>query len=565
MASTNEFGPDSGGRIKGLTIVKPLVYGNIARYFGKKREEDGHTHQWTVYVKPYNNEDMSIYVKKVHFKLHESYNNPNRIVTKPPYELTETGWGEFEIVIKIYFHDSNERPVTIYHILKLFQSSPEIQQGKKNLVSEFYEEIVFQDPTALMQHLLSSTRPITLGTWRHESDFEAKKESTLKAIIESRNKIRHEVIDLKEKLTLAKETIAKFKDEIAKISKVVHHLANNKLGVCCAYMCRVFRSQDVHKQIRVSFQSCHQTNKPIGVEFFLAATAAVGAGIFTNPIDVIKIRLQLQGELEARGAYKTIYKNTFHAGYVIAKHEGILALQSGIRSALAFQVVLNGIRLGSYKIGRSYGITNNDDGKTSIIKTCLLSGIAGVVGCVLGSPFYLVKTQMQAQSTEATLAVGHQHNHTSDWSAFKGLWKEAGIAGLYQRWYANIPRVFIGSATQLTTFSLVGDWLKTFSIFDGHPFILTFCSALIGGSSVALTMQPFDVISIRLYNQGTDSNGNGLLYRNFNDAFVKILKKEGLFGLYKGIFPAWMRIAPHTVLCLCFYERLDRLYSEIIY
>lgn len=65
-----------------------------------------------MYVKAYNNEEMSSYVKKVHFKLHESYNNPNRIVTKPPYELTETGWGEFEIVIKIYFHDPNERPVS---------------------------------------------------------------------------------------------------------------------------------------------------------------------------------------------------------------------------------------------------------------------------------------------------------------------------------------------------------------------------------------------------------------------------------------------------------------------
>ena len=107
---------------QGLVIVKPIVFGNIARYFGKKREEDGHTHQWTVYVKPYANEDMSAYVKKIHFKLHESYANPNRIITKPPYELTETGWGEFEIVIKIYFHDPNERPVSIkyesnFHVL----------------------------------------------------------------------------------------------------------------------------------------------------------------------------------------------------------------------------------------------------------------------------------------------------------------------------------------------------------------------------------------------------------------------------------------------------------------
>lgn len=41
----------------------------------------------------------------------------------------------------------------------------------------------------------------------------------MKAIMEARNKIRLEVRDLKEKLTLAKETIAKFKEEIAKISK----------------------------------------------------------------------------------------------------------------------------------------------------------------------------------------------------------------------------------------------------------------------------------------------------------------------------------------------------------
>lgn len=195
-----DFGPDSGGRVKvsmnhfpfrfvlfyhfgcgfrlqGLTIVKPIVYGNVARSFGKKREEDGHTHQWTVYVKPYNNEDMSAYVKKVHFKLHESYANPNRILTKPPYEVTETGWGEFEVVIKLYFHDPTERPVTLYHILKLFQSpivDGEIstQDAKKMLTSESYEEIVFQEPTQLMQYCLNNSKPITQGQHVHDTDCE---------------------------------------------------------------------------------------------------------------------------------------------------------------------------------------------------------------------------------------------------------------------------------------------------------------------------------------------------------------------------------------------------------
>jgi len=34
------------------------------------------------------------------------------VVTKPPYEITETGWGEFEIIVKIFFIDPNERPVS---------------------------------------------------------------------------------------------------------------------------------------------------------------------------------------------------------------------------------------------------------------------------------------------------------------------------------------------------------------------------------------------------------------------------------------------------------------------
>lgn len=210
--------------MKGLTIVKPLIYGNVARSFGKKREEDGHTHQWTVYVKPYQNEDMSTYVKKIHFKLHESYANPNRVVTKPPFEVTETGWGEFEIVIKIHFHDPTERPVTMYHILKLFQSpilDGEVTttqiEGKKGLVSEQYEEIVFQEPTQLMQQLLTNVQPVTTGAWKHDTDFEEKKVQSLENIIETKAKIKSEITLLKDKLKLARETIAKFKTEMAKV------------------------------------------------------------------------------------------------------------------------------------------------------------------------------------------------------------------------------------------------------------------------------------------------------------------------------------------------------------
>ncbi|XP_039516473.1 YEATS domain-containing protein 4 isoform X1 [Pimephales promelas] len=218
-----EFGPDSGGRVKGVTIVKPIVFGNVARYFGKKREDDGHTHQWTVYVKPYRNEDMSAYVKKIQFKLHESYGNPLRVVTKPPYEITETGWGEFEIIIKIFFIDPNERPVTLYHLLKLFQSDSSAMP-KKTVVSEFYDEMIFQDPTAMMQQLLNTTRQLTLGAYKHETELShvavAELEIRTREKVEAaKKKTSLEIVELKERLKASRENINFLKGEIRRLEE----------------------------------------------------------------------------------------------------------------------------------------------------------------------------------------------------------------------------------------------------------------------------------------------------------------------------------------------------------
>jgi YEATS domain-containing protein 4 len=55
---------------------RSIVYGSIATPI--KKPETEHTHKWALYLRGYNNEDISYYVKKVVFKLHESFVNPNR-------------------------------------------------------------------------------------------------------------------------------------------------------------------------------------------------------------------------------------------------------------------------------------------------------------------------------------------------------------------------------------------------------------------------------------------------------------------------------------------------------
>uniref|UniRef100_UPI00358EF855 YEATS domain-containing protein 4-like isoform X2 n=1 Tax=Myxine glutinosa TaxID=7769 RepID=UPI00358EF855 len=163
-----ELWPASGGRAKGVTIVKALVYGNVSRFFGKKRKEDGHTHQWTMYVKPFHNEDMSTYV-------------------------------------------------TVYHHLKLYHNEPNIMLGKKALVSEFYDEMIFQDPTAMMQQLLMMSRQLTLGPHKHETDFGDLEARTIERLGSARRKIGAEIAIMKEKLRASHEAVQKHKEEIRRL------------------------------------------------------------------------------------------------------------------------------------------------------------------------------------------------------------------------------------------------------------------------------------------------------------------------------------------------------------
>lgn len=80
------------------------------------------------------------------------------------------------------------------------------------------------------------------------------------------------------------------------------------------------------------------------MDFIVGGLAGVGAGIFSNPFDVVKTRMQLQGELRARGQHAVYYKSIPHAMYTIVKHDGLSALQKGLVPALWFQLFVNGVR-----------------------------------------------------------------------------------------------------------------------------------------------------------------------------------------------------------------------------
>ncbi|KAF7335318.1 Yeats family protein [Mycena sanguinolenta] len=200
-------------RVRGLNIYRPIIYGNTAMVLNPKQREalaataPDHTHTWTVAVRGAASapdqdivggaDDLSHFIKRVTFKLHDTYPNPSRNVDKPPFEVTETGWGEFEIQIRITFvPDAGEKPITLYHHLKLHpwtaSGDPEIPPLdaaiKAGPVHSWqYDELVFNDPFQTFLATLTAHPPTQLVRSRrkpvpfhlaHQGGFEASKGGT---------------------------------------------------------------------------------------------------------------------------------------------------------------------------------------------------------------------------------------------------------------------------------------------------------------------------------------------------------------------------------------------------
>lgn len=297
------------------------------------------------------------------------------------------------------------------------------------------------------------------------------------------------------------------------------------------------------------------------MDFAIGGLAAVGAGLFTNPLEVLKTRMQLQGELQARGKHAVHYRNVFHAGYVIAKHDGVLALQAGLVPALWFQLFINGIRLGCYTMLTERGFMTDKEGNIIFYKSVFYGGICGTGGAFVGSPLYLVKTHLQARAAKE-IAFGHQHDHGGMIKGITNIYKSQGFLGLFRGSSASLPRAFFGSTAQLTSFDYCKQWLHNYPEFRKSPLLTTLVSSLVGGVAVAVVMTPFDLVSTRIYNQGVDAQGKGLLYRGYLDCVWKIWKSEGFFGFYKGLGACYFRLGPHTVLCLVFWDQLKEYYNN---
>ncbi|MCJ1462676.1 Mitochondrial oxaloacetate carrier protein [Pseudocyphellaria aurata] len=258
--------------------------------------------------------------------------------------------------------------------------------------------------------------------------------------------------------------------------------------------------------------------------FIAGGLAACGAVTVTHGFETVKIRLQLQGELQSKQEAPRLYKGVFHGVSVILRNEGPRGLFRGIGGAYVYQMVLNGCRLGFYEPLRK-GMTTAifKDANVQSLGVNIFSGAAsGILGAAAGSPFFLVKTRLQSFSP--SLPVGTQHGYKNTVDGLRQIGRGEGIRGLYRGVGAAMVRTGFGSSVQLPTYFFAKRRL----------------------------VRHLDTVMSRMYNQ------TGNLYSGVMDCVLKTVKTEGVLAIYKGFFAHLARILPHTILTLTLAEQTNK-------
>jgi len=295
-----------------------------------------------------------------------------------------------------------------------------------------------------------------------------------------------------------------------------------------------------------------------GAEFVLAGASACAAITLINPVDVVKTRLQLQGELAERGAGPggAAYRGVAQALWRIGTTEGPRGLQRGLCAAWLLQFSNVGCRFGCYDLLKSaLGVR---PGESSMPSLLALAGCSGAVAGLVSNPFFLLKTRFQAAGSED---VRHQHETPTIRGAFADIGRKDGPRGYWRGTSAFVPRVMAASSVQLATYDECKLLIARLTgAPDGVP--THFGAAMLAGIAVTLAMQPFDIVAVRLMNQRVGEQGAGELYSGPVDCAAKTLRSEGPAGLFKGTLASYLRFGPYCVLTFVFLEEARRQWDR---
>jgi solute carrier family 25 aspartate/glutamate transporter 12/13 len=151
--------------------------------------------------------------------------------------------------------------------------------------------------------------------------------------------------------------------------------------------------------------------------------------IFTNPLEIVKIRLQVQGEIS-----KSVEGTPRRSAMWIVRNLGLVGLYKGASACLLRDVPFSAIYFPTYNhLKRDY-FGESQTKKLGILQLLTAGAIAGMPAAYLTTPCDVIKTRLQVEARKG------ESSYTGLSHAAKTIWKEEGFKAFFKGGPARIMR-----------------------------------------------------------------------------------------------------------------------------
>ncbi|KAL5820026.1 hypothetical protein ACOSQ4_023868 [Xanthoceras sorbifolium] len=313
----------------------------------------------------------------------------------------------------------------------------------------------------------------------------------------------------------------------------------------------------------------------MGVKGFVeGGIASIVAGCSTHPLDLIKVRMQLQGEnnapihsLRPALAFQNTTTTTIHhpppprvgpvtVGVRIFQQEGVAALFSGVSATVLRQTLYSTTRMGLYEIFKRKW-TDPETRNITLTRKIAAGLIAGGIGAAVGNPADVAMVRMQA---DGRLPVAQRRNYKSVVDAITRMAKQEGVTSLWRGSSLTVNRAMLVTASQLASYDQIKETILEKGLMrDGLGTHVT--ASFAAGFVAAVASNPVDVIKTRVMNMKVEP-GAAPPYTGALDCALKTVRAEGPMALYKGFIPTISRQGPFTVVLFVTLEQVRKLLKD---
>ncbi|KAK1088453.1 putative mitochondrial 2-oxoglutarate/malate carrier protein [Friedmanniomyces endolithicus] len=282
--------------------------------------------------------------------------------------------------------------------------------------------------------------------------------------------------------------------------------------------------------------------------FLNGGAAGMVATSVIQPVDMIKVRLQLAGEGVKTGPKPTpmsVTRDIIAAGKV-------MDLYTGLSAGLLRQAVYTTARLGFFDtfMKRLTVRAEAKGNKIGFGERATAGLAAGGLAAMAGNPADLALIRMQSDGLKPA---GQRANYRGVGDALMRIAKTEGVARLWAGAYPTVVRAMALNFGQLAFFSEAKARLKDTSM---GPRAQTLTASAVAGFFASFFSLPFDFMKTRLQKQTRGPDGT-LPYKGMFDCFKKVIAEEGPLRFYRGFSTYYVRIAPHAMVTLIVADYLN--------